>query len=156
MLRRYSPLALLVFGLGVSPAAQPPALQPAERPIEQIIDHYIDAELKESEIQPAAPATDAELLRRLTLDLNGRIPTVAEMDRYLADSDPHKKVQLVERLLASPLFVQHQVQEFAALLQSDDAPRKGPRRTPLHDYLQRSFAENRSWDRIFRDLLLPD
>src|SRR5207248_7580759 len=157
MLRRYSPLALLVFGLGISSAlAQPRALEPADCPIEQVIDHCIDAELKEAAVQPAAPASNAELLRRLTLDLNGRIPTVAEMDRYLADADPHKKVQLVERLLASPLFVQHQVQEFAALLQSDDAPRKGPRKTPLHDYLQRSFAENRSWDRIFRDLLVPD
>src|SRR5437899_11410066 len=112
MLRRYPPLALLVFGLGFSPTfAQPPALQPADRPIEQAIDHYIDAELKEAAVQPAAPASDAELLRRLTLDLNGRIPTVAEMDSYVSGADPHKKVQLVERLLSSPLFEQHQVQE---------------------------------------------
>src|SRR5437868_5271395 len=88
MLRRYFPLALLVFGLGVSPAlAQPPALEPADRTIEQVIDHYIDAELNEAAVQPAAPASDAELLRRLTLDLNGRIPAVAEMDRYLSGAD---------------------------------------------------------------------
>jgi hypothetical protein len=158
MRRRFPLLAPLLVALGVCPvlAGEPQALLPPDRPIEQVVDHYIDARLKESNTVPAPAAPDAELLRRLTLDLNGRIPTVMEMEQYLATSDPHRKVQLVDRLLESPCFVLHQVQEFAALLQADDTPKKGIKKSPLQDYLQRSFAENRPWDRIFRELMLPD
>jgi hypothetical protein len=95
------------------------------------------------------------LLRRLTLDLNGRIPTVAETDRYLASTDPQKKTQLVDRLLGSPCFIRHQVQEFTALLQTDDGPKKA-KKSPLQDYFLRSFTENRPWDRIFREVMLPN
>src|SRR4051794_844407 len=54
-------------------------LLPADRPIEQAIDHYLDTALKEAGVKPASQADDATLLRRLTLDLNGRIPTTAEL-----------------------------------------------------------------------------
>jgi hypothetical protein len=96
------------------------------------------------------------LLRRLTLDLDGRIPTLTEMQLYLASDDPQKKIQLIDRLLASPCFVMHQVQEFSALLNTDDGPKKGVKKTALQDYLRKGFAENRSWDKMFRELLLPD
>src|SRR5260370_42323713 len=82
-------LAFLVLGLGASAvlADDPPQLLPANRPIEQVIDHYIDAGLKEAKVAPAPAAPDAEVLRRLSVHLNGRIPTVAEMDPYLANGD---------------------------------------------------------------------
>lgn len=159
MLRRVFSLTFLVFGFAASAAFadEPAQLLPADRPIEQVVDHYIDATLKEEKVLPAAPAPDSELLRRLTLDLNGRIPTVAEMDAYLSNGDPQRKLQLVERLLASACFARHQAQEFAALLHGDDGSgSKGIKRTPLSGYLQKSFAENKPWDRIFRDVMLPD
>jgi hypothetical protein len=151
-------VALFATALGVSTARadDPPALLPPDRPIEQVIDHYIDAGLKEANTPAVALAPDAELLRRLTLDLDGRTPTLAELDHYLASNNPQKKAQLVDRLLASPGYVLHQTQELAALFQTEEGPKKGARKTPLVDYLQRSVAENRTWDRIFRELLLPD
>jgi hypothetical protein len=146
-----------MIALGVSPsAADEPKLLPTDRPIEQVIDHYINANLKEAAVTPVAAAPDAELLRRLTLDLVGRIPTIAETDRYLASSDPQKKVVLVDRLLDSPGFSRHQAQEFTALLQTDEGPKKGAKKQLLTDYLLRSFSENRPWDRIFREVMLPD
>jgi hypothetical protein len=149
-------LTLLALGACSARADEPAMLLPPDRPIEQVVDHYIDALLKEEKITPAAPTTDAGLLRRLTLDLNGRIPTIVEMNQYLADSQSHKKVELVDRLLASPCFILHQVQEFAALLQSDDGPKRGAKKAALNEYLLKSFTENRPWDRIFREVMLPD
>jgi hypothetical protein len=156
---RFVALVLLVLGpvASVTLAQQPSVeLLPADRAIEQVIDHYLDAELKKANLQPAPPANDAALLRRLSLDLIGRIPTVAETAAYVASTDADKKAKLVDRLLASASFVRHQTEEFNTLLQFDEPGRKGRRQGALRDYLRASFAQGRSWDRIFRDLLLPE
>jgi hypothetical protein len=140
------PFAALLANGAATAADAPPA---PGRPIEDVIDHFIDARLREEGVTPAAPADDATLLRRLTLDLVGRIPTAAEVRAYVTAADPDKRVKLVDRLLAAPGFVRHQAAEFDALLM-------GGLKGSLRDYLQTAFAENRPWDRIFRDLLLPD
>src|SRR5262249_7495570 len=119
----------------------------AGQPIEQVVDHFIDARLQQEGVPPAAQADDANLLRRLTLDLVGRIPTIAETRAYVASTDPDKRLQLVDRLLASPGFVRHQVNELDVLLM-------GGNRGSLREYLTRAVGENRPWDDIFRDLVL--
>jgi hypothetical protein len=119
----------------------------AGQPIEQVVDHYVDARLQQEGIKPAAQADDANLLRRLTLDLVGRIPTVTETRAYVASPDPNKRVQLVDRLLAAPGFVRHQVNELDVLLMAGN-------RGSLREYLTRTIGENRPWDEIFRDLVL--
>ncbi len=159
MLRLRFVLLMVLSGWAVAPAqAHGPSkdLLPAHRTIEQAVDHYVDAALQTATIQPAPQADDATLVRRLTLDLVGRIPTVNETAAYLGNSESDKKVKLVDRLLASPAFARHQAQEFFTFLHSQDDPRRAARRTPLYDYLLASFRENRGWDRMFRDLLLPD
>ena len=155
MPRRFFLVALAVLGFGASQARAQELLS-ADTPIEKAVDHYIDALLQQEKVKPAQPTPPAELLRRLTLDLAGRIPSLPETDAYLASNDLEKKVQLVDRLMASSGFVRHNVQEFAALFYTDEGAKKGARRTALNDYLQKSFAENRTWDRIFREILLPD
>jgi Protein of unknown function (DUF1549)/Protein of unknown function (DUF1553) len=125
---------------------------PVDRPIEAAIDHYIDAKLAEEKAKPAPLADDATLLRRLMLDLAGRVPTAAELDAYLADTDPAKKTKLVDRLLAAPAFARHQTNEFAAFF--DPGSRK--KSDGLAKYLAASFAENKAWDKIFREMMLPD
>ncbi len=138
-------------------ADRDPSLLPRDRPIEQAVDHYIDAALAAAKVKPAPPADDAELLRRLTLDLVGRIPTPGEMSEYLGSSDPERKVKLVERLLASRAFARHQALAFTTLLQGDTPrPRRGQKPGALRDYLEAAFRENRPWDRVFRELMLPD
>src|SRR5207244_415646 len=101
------------------------ALLPPDRSMALVVDHYIDAALAEAKLHAAPPADDATLLRRLTLDLIGRIPTAAELADYLASKDPDKKTRLVDRLMASPAFVRHQALEFATLLQVETAGRRG-------------------------------
>jgi hypothetical protein len=149
--------ALLLTPFPASAADNDSALLPPDRSIEQALDHYLDAALAAAKVKPARPADDAELLRRLTLDLVGRIPTPAEMKDYLASTDSERKVKLVERLMASPAFARHQALEFATLLQSDvQRARKGQKPGALRDYLENAFVENKSWDRIFREVMLPD
>ncbi|MCI0683100.1 MAG: DUF1549 and DUF1553 domain-containing protein [Gemmataceae bacterium] len=146
----------LVLGSVLAWADEAAPLPPPNRPIEQAIDHHVDALLKADKVTPAPPADDATIIRRLTLDLVGRIPTTAETTAYLASTDPQKKAKLVERLMAAPGFVRHQATELNTVLQSDEPRRRGAQRTALREYLVRSLSDNRSWDKIFRDLLLPD
>lgn len=153
MLRRAAIWILFVGWPASTVSAQ--QILPADRPIEEVVDHYIEQALQGAKLRAAA-AEDAAVLRRLTLDLAGRVPTLPEMTEYLAAKDADKKVQLVDRLMASPGFVRHQAQEFFTLLKSPEPGRKAPKQNALHEYLLTSFDENRPWDRMFRDLMLPD
>lgn len=147
---------LVLLGCTLAAQAQSLTLLPPDRSVEQVVDHYINAALQEAKVKPVPLTDDASLVRRLTLDLAGRIPTPAETAEYCASTDPAKKVKLIERLLSSPGFVRHQTQEFFTLLGVQDTPGKAPKNSELRDYLLASFNENRPWDRIFRDLLLPE
>src|SRR5262245_2566007 len=91
-------------------------LLPADKNIHDAVDHYIDVALKRDGITPALRADDANLIRRLTLDLVGRIPTVAESKAFVESTDADKTAKLVDRLMASPGFVRHQATEFDAML----------------------------------------
>ncbi|MBI2808492.1 MAG: DUF1549 domain-containing protein [Planctomycetes bacterium] len=157
MMRNFGAFAL-VLSISSFAAAQPSLkLLPPERTIEQAFDHYIDAKLKGEKIAAAPLADDATLLRRLTLDLNGRVPTLGEVEEYLASTEADKKAKVVDRLLASPAFARHGAQTFYAFMQFNNGQRRrGDKGNPLYDYLLRSLAENRSWDRIFREMMLPD
>src|SRR5215831_16412448 len=97
-LRLLAAAALCTLAANVASAAD---LPPASTPIPQVIDKYIDAAITEAGVTPAGQADDATLIRRLTLDLVGRIPTTAEVQVYVSSSDADKKVKLVDRLLAS-------------------------------------------------------
>ena len=129
------------------------AVRAAEMPIELVIDEQIAAKLKADGTAPAAQAGDAALIRRLTLDLVGRIPTAGEVDAYVKSQDPTKRVQLVDRLIASPAFARYQAILFDVML--NDRPGQGGKNGSLQDYLKLALQENRPWDAIFRDLIVP-
>ncbi len=63
--------------------------------------------MQDSEIEPAPLADDAEFMRRVYLDLAGRIPAVSEAREFLEDQRPDKRTQLVEALLDSPASVRN-------------------------------------------------
>lgn len=68
------------------------------------IDAFVLKRLKEKGLRIAAPATREQLIRRVTLDLTGLPPTLAEVDEFVADDSPDAYERLVDRLLASSRF----------------------------------------------------
>ena len=68
------------------------------------IDHFILARLEAAGLQPAREADKTTLIRRLTLDLTGLPPTLAEIDAFLADTSDQPYERLVDRLLANPHY----------------------------------------------------
>jgi hypothetical protein len=134
-------------------AARPAELLPPDRSVPAVIDQYVDAKLKASNVSPAAQADDYTLVRRLHLDLVGRIPTPAETRSYVESADSQKREKLVDRLMASAAFVRHQANQFEAMLA---APTGRGNAGGLREYLGKAVGENRPWDRVFRELLAAD
>lgn len=123
-------------------------LEPDRAP-QAAIDHYLDQHLSSEQISPAEPAGDAAAVRRLTLDLAGRIPTRSEAQAYLESQADEKRGQLVDRLIDSPDFAYHLCNELEAMLLGGDVTDRD-----FREYLLWAIERNRPWSEMFRDMLL--
>jgi hypothetical protein len=70
------------------------------------IDAFVLHRLESEGIKPSPEADRSTLLRRVTLDLSGLPPTLAELDAFLADKSPNSYERVVDRLLASPAYAE--------------------------------------------------
>jgi len=140
--------------VAVPVAPKPRVVRVASRePIPTVIDRYIDAAIADANVTASEQADDATIIRRLTLDLVGRIPTTHEVDEYVQSTDPDKRAKLVDRLMVSPGFVRHQAAMFEVMFYPE-GDRRGT--GAFREYLVNALKENRSWDTIFREVMLPD
>lgn len=68
------------------------------------IDRHVDRGLAEMNLTPAPQADDAEFLRRIYLDLTGRVPTAEQAASFLDDGGADKRAKLIDALLDTPQF----------------------------------------------------
>jgi hypothetical protein len=127
----------------------------AEAPLHQRIDQLIAGGSPNFAKLVATQATDAEFLRRITLDLTGSIPTAAQARAFLAGAPANKRQQLIDRLLASPEYARHMQQVFDVLLM-ERLPDKYVPRGQWQEFLRASFAANKPWDQLVREMLSAD
>ncbi len=115
-----------------------------------VIDREIFGRLAQLGVAPAPAADDDEWLRRVYLDLIGRIPTPAERDRFRSEPVDDRRGSLVDRLLAGPEYPRYWRDNLNALLmgRSAAAPADWSRR------LETWLAQDTGWDAIARELLL--
>src|SRR5262245_50441019 len=71
------------------------------------LDRLLESSWRQTGVTPAPPADDGEFLRRVSLDLVGRIPTLAEAKAFLADVGADKRARAVDRLLDGPELADH-------------------------------------------------
>jgi len=117
-------------------------------PLSSRIDQLIDARAGGP---PAGQASDTEFLRRVYLDLAGRVPSVSETHQFLARPAADKRQQLIDKLLASDDHVRRMTQVFNVMLMErlGDHP-------DWQKFLHESFQTNKPWDQLCRDLLSPN
>lgn len=108
--------------------------------------------LSKAKVTPAADAGDAEFLRRASLDLTGRIPSVRQAREFLDSSDPDKRRKLIDELLSNQAFGQHFGISWRLWL---DPPEDGGKPKPdlLTPWLAQQLQRNRGWGDIVRDLV---
>ena len=124
-------------------------------PLHEQIDRLIAQSDPEFGKRVSRRAADAEFLRRVYLDLTGRIPTASQARVFMQDSAADKRLRLIDQLLASPEHARHLQYMFdVALMQR--LPEKHVKLDEWHKYLFRAFRENKSWDELTRELLSAD
>ncbi len=141
-------------------AAKPERLPPVEalpasasdEAIVTFINHRIQDGWKAANIEASPVATDEEWVRRVYLDVIGRIPTTAEAEQFLKSNQPDKHQQLIQKLTANPSYVTNWSTIWTRLLIGRTMSRDINRRA-LQDFLVQSFADNRPWSDIVFDLV---
>jgi len=117
-----------------------------------LIDRHIDTRLEAEGVRPAEPASDAEFLRRVYLDLHGVIPTADQATTFLADTDPTKRARLIDTLLASSQYGAYLGDIWQAYLVSPLADDYRVRSERFRQWLADRF-NTKTWDRIASELL---
>lgn len=120
--------------------------------LSQRIDQHIQKGLKEP---PAPRASDEEFLRRIYLNLTGVIPSTDEARAFLDDKDGDKRTKLVDKLLAGPGYARHMTNLYDVLLM-DRRPDKHVKRPEWRGFLETSFATNKPYDQLVREILSSD
>ncbi len=146
---------MLLNSAGAQSPATTPTL-PVGLDASKAIDLFIQQAWQQHSL-PAAPlCDDATFVRRVHLDLIGRIPTRDELVRFTQNSDSRKRSQLVDALLESTEHAQHMAELFDAMFLGRAEVPGMQRRAEAGwtNYLQTVFAKNRPWNEVVEELLL--
>ncbi len=152
------------------------AFQPVQRPTvpagggKNPIDAFVSTKLAEAGLQMAPEADPRTLIRRVTLDLTGLLPTPEEVEAFLTDqsnlsdrTDPSPAyTRLVDRLLASPAYGERWARHWldvAGYADSNgytEADSVRPHAWRYRDYVIRSLNEDKPWDQFLQEQLAGD
>ena len=132
--------------------------EPAE--VAAAIDQHIDRFLAAAKLQPVPASDDVEIMRRVYLDLTGRVPTADQAAEFIDNTNPDKRAKLIDALLAAPQFGQQFGRtwrdwvcppELPSAQNSGAQPVQQAR--AFGDWLGKKFAAGEPWDKITRDIL---
>jgi hypothetical protein len=122
-----------------------------------VIDRHLFQAWKEAGATPAAKTNDFEFIRRATLDLTGRVPTVLRVQQFVNDLNPNKRALLVDELLNSEGWVDKWTMFFGDLYKSTARTTQVNRypdgRNAFHEWIRKSLAENKSYSRMATEVI---
>ncbi|HTU89778.1 MAG TPA: DUF1549 domain-containing protein, partial [Gemmataceae bacterium] len=153
------PLCLMVLAAlalaGASARAASPSGSGEAQALAAYIDRHIAQHWADTGTEPAPLADDAEFLRRVSLDLAGRIPSVAETRTFLRDGRSDKRGRLVDQLLGGSRYVAHFTNVWRMLLLPEAGNNFQVRlqQAGFEAWLKQMVARNAGYDEIARELL---
>lgn len=146
---RYSGL-VSVFSVSVPLGAPVEHLPEAKN----FIDKHIFANLKVIGVPPSPLSDDSTFLRRASLDIAGRLPTLEESKAFFASKAPDKRDQFIETLLSSPDYADYFANKWTALLKNKrDEAADITANFAFHSWMRDSLLANTSYDQIVRQVL---
>jgi hypothetical protein len=119
-----------------------------------VIDRLVNEKLRDLRYLPAEPCTDAEFLRRASLDITGALPQVRETEAFLADTSADKRATLIDQLLNRDEYARFWSLKWGDLLRvtKKHAGEEGVHK--YHRWIEDSFRRNEPHDAFARQLLL--
>ncbi len=133
---------------------------PPTRPEAHPIDRFVNARLEEEGLRPSPPADRATLIRRLSLDLLGMVPTPEETSAFESDTRDDAVERLVDRLLASPHYAERWARHWLDLARYADSNGftiDGRRSMwPYRDWVIRAIADDQPFDQFTVEQLAGD
>ncbi len=123
-------------------------------PPRNFVDEAVFAKLKLLGIPPSELCDDATFIRRVTVDICGRLPTLEETQAFLDDQDPAKRDRLIDRLLDSTDYADYFANKWAAILRIKRSNDSSVRANyAFHDWIRTSFYTNKPYDQFVREVL---
>ncbi|MEZ6142895.1 MAG: DUF1549 and DUF1553 domain-containing protein [Zavarzinella sp.] len=124
-------------------------------PVANIIDEHVFAQLKAFGLPPSELCDDATFLRRATIDITGRLPTLEELDQFNNDKSADKRTKLVDRLLHSPAHADYFANKWSAILRNKRSSPNDPIQPTqaFYDWIRKAIADNKPYDTWVRELL---
>jgi hypothetical protein len=129
--------------------------KPTEEPPVNYIDELVSAKLNTMRMNPSAVCSDEEFLRRVCIDITGRLPSRGEYDVFMADSDPHKRARKIDELLERKEFAELWAMKWSELLMVKVIPNRVEYK-PMFLYSQwitRQIAAGVPLDEMVRGML---
>lgn len=123
-------------------------------PAKNFIDEHIFANLKQIGVPPSPICDDSAFLRRICLDIGGRLPSLQETTDFIANKDPNKRDHVIDSLLNSPDYADYFANKWTALLKNkrDDAA-DITANFAFHAWMRDSLLANTPYDQIVRQIL---
>ena len=157
-MKKASSLSILLFAL-----ALPVSISAASIDLKATaarIDELVDAQLTKEKITPNKQASDEVFVRRVYLDVVGRIPTLKETTEFLASTESDKRAKLIDELIASEGYVQNFYNYWADILRLKTQMVGGGQSLPAFyaysRWLKDSLRENKPYDQFVREVVTAD
>ena len=150
-------LGALTANVARSIPAQSATAKAAVPNSQSLIDKYLFQAMSDAGVTPAAPANDFEFVRRVTLDLTGRIPTAIAVQKFVNDNSPDKRTALIDSLLASPEWVDKWTMYFGDILKNSASKQQvqlnAEGRNAFYKWIKDSVASNKPYDQMVREVI---
>lgn len=134
------------------PHGQPLADIPDFKPV-NYVDELAVTKWKKLGLRPSPIVDDATFLRRITIDLCGRLPTPDEVRKFVADSSADKRTKLVDRLLDSPDYPAYFALRWGSILRNSNLAGADQAAYAFHGWIKDMIARNRPYDEFVRGVV---
>jgi len=123
-------------------------------PPKNFIDELVFKQLKAIGLPPSDLCSDSVFIRRVTIDIAGRLPTPAETEKFLADTDPLKRDRLIDHLLARWEYADYFARKWALLLRGRVEQTSQVRGSvAVQQWLREALHRNKPYDQIVGEIL---
>ncbi len=130
---------------------------PQDIPRKNFIDNILFDRMQRDSIQSAPICTDEEFVRRIYLDLTGRIPAATDVTAFLADKAANKRDALVDKLIGSPEYIDKWTMFFGDLFKNNarsvNVQRYSGGRDAFFNYIKDAITKSKPYNQVATEMI---